>query len=231
MPSPRVHGRVLSLLVIALFAVASGTVHAEESDVDPASGTQPAEERPPVVITGVQPAQSCGGEWTVSGLASNPDGSVIALIGTDEDYEIGLQPDGVTVSRLSNCTLNIATSVADGLSYAVTKVSFEGRAFLDAGMSAEYGVSYGFQGGAMSPRVTQHVDGPYEGDVSLDEAFAEGELVWSRCDAPQPLQVRTSLYLENGDLPGTGTLSMSLAPGVLMLVVELATRPCTAGGA
>jgi hypothetical protein len=228
---PRGQRRLLTLLAIAPFAVASGAARADAALDAPveAAPAAPAQVESPVVLTSVQPTQSCGGEWSIQALSSQADGTVLALIGTDEDYEIGIAPDGVTVSRLSNCTLTVSATIAAGLSYAVTKISYEGRALLDEGVVAEQGVSYAFVGGRSAPRVSQRLTGPYEGGTALDLPFPESGLVWSRCEAPEPLQIRTSLYLENAQTPGSGFLSMSLTSGVLMLVLELATRPCSAG--
>jgi len=184
----------------------------------------------PLNITDVLPSQSCGGEWTASLSPSSDGRSVMALLGTDEDYEISISPDGITASRLSNCTLDIAVEAAAGISYALTKVSYEGRAILDEDVVAEQTVAYGFAGGATSPRVRQEWVGPMTGSAALDESFPPDRLVWSSCDKPSDLQVRTSLYLRNTDPQGSGSLSMSLASGVLMLVLEFTTRSCPVSG-
>ena len=218
--------RHLTLAAILSIAVANGAAHAQQPDVEEELEPASTPLESPLLVTEVRSAQSCGGEWTVSALASNPDGTVMALIGTDEDFAIGIGPDGVTVSRLSNCTLNLTTQVVEGLSYALTKVSFEGRAVLDEGVVAEQSLAYGFAGGPTSPRVSSSLVGPYEGGTVLDEAFPADQLAWSSCQEPRPLQIRSSLALKNSEPQRSGLLSMSLTSGVLMLVLEFATRPC-----
>jgi hypothetical protein len=182
-------------------------------------------EASPLVITAVEPTQSCGGEWSVQ-MGPTGEGTLVALLGTDEDYEISLIPGGSTVSRLSNCTLTVAVQAAEGVSYALTRVAFEGHASLDSGVAAEQSVAYNFAGGALSERLVQHFDGPYEGSITFEQPFTPDRLIWSSCDAPRPLQIRTSLFLGDETATRNGALSMSLAPGVMMLVLDFATRPC-----
>lgn len=144
--------------------------------------------------------------------------AVIALLGTNEEYEIAIAQDVITASRLSNCTLTVDVKPAAGISY-------EGHATLDDGVFAQQTASYGFVGGPQSVRVSQDWRGPFAGSAALDVPFPPDGLLWSSCESPSALQLRTSLYLRNTDPQGNGTLGMSLAPGTVMLVLELATRP------
>lgn len=220
--------RARSIVRLAVFTVVAAT--AGRTDVlgqgRPAPDANAADVGP-LAITDVQSSRSCEGDWSVE-LGAGEDGAVIALLGSDTDFTVALAGDGVTASVLSNCTLRLQVQTAPTLSYALKKVSYEGRASLDEGMLAEQRASYGFVGGAAAPEVNRRIVGPYAGGAVLDEAFPEDGLVWSRCNTSEPLQIRTSLFLDNDGRPLRGSLSMSLAHGMLLLVLEFATRPCPA---
>ncbi|MET0343816.1 MAG: DUF4360 domain-containing protein [Polyangiales bacterium] len=217
----------LSAALVALAASVGTAPVRADAPTPSAPDDAPAAPGSALQITAVDAAQACDGEWTAE-IGPAGDGAFLALLGTDASYTIDVRPDGVTESRLSNCTLNVSMQVAPGISYAVARVSYEGRASLDPGVSAETSVAYNFVDGPMSPRVSHRTEGPYAGTVSMDQSFPEDGLVWSSCEDPKPLQVRASLYLHNADPQQNGWLSMALAEGVQMVVLDFITRPCPA---
>ncbi|MET0339440.1 MAG: DUF4360 domain-containing protein [Polyangiales bacterium] len=135
------------------------------------------------------------GSWEAN---VSPDG--LALTMTFSKYFLEASPSKPVLQSLA-CTLSLGLDMPRGYSVGVTKVSYQGYAGLEAGMTAEQIANYAWTGiGAVSGTESKNtLRGPYDDSYLLiDNVETRGVgIQWSPCDIRSNLQIRTRLTLDN----------------------------------
>jgi len=164
------------------------------------------------------------GSWTAS-IA--PDGEVFTIVFSEYQLEMTPRTNAIMTT---NCTVSVDLRSPKGVSYAVTKFSYSGYAYLEKGVKAEQLANYRYAG--LPPlRVTsnrQALVGPFDDSFLFsDDVATKGvELDWSPCDTTRKLELRTRLSMTNARPARSGTIVLSAIDGEHKIVFHLKSRRC-----
>lgn len=128
--------------------------------------------------------------------------------------------------RSATCFLKVQIDGPSGISYALSRIAFQGYAKLDPGVAASFDVSPSFTGKSV-PKRPRRIVGPLTGPVQVDDDFERrGALDWSTCELSNLLDLDASVSLENTTPKQSGAVSMSDASGRTRITLRLKTRRC-----
>jgi hypothetical protein len=196
------------LLLCAVLTALGATACAEdalESDVDPTrGGSEPTSE--PAAL------QSSSEQIRITSVSANgsgcPAGSYesslssdgLALTLTFSKYFLEATPTTPVVQTLA-CNVSLQLAMPRGYSVGVTKVSYQGYAYLERGVEAEQIANYAWTGigTVANNEAKSKLSGPHDGTyLYTDDVETRGAgIPWSPCDITSRLQIRSRLILTN----------------------------------
>ncbi|MDN3610768.1 DUF4360 domain-containing protein [Vibrio ostreicida] len=149
------------------------------------------------VEVNIQSLQSSGSGCPFGTVSSTiaPDGKSFVL-GFDE-YIAEAGPD---ISRRENrktCQVTAVLGIPNGFSFTLADVNYRGYADLDAQVSAKQTSSYFFAGARQEATLRTEFVGPISDNYQLSDRIGLESLVWSSCNATEPVVIKTEIKVDN----------------------------------
>jgi hypothetical protein len=114
-------------------------------------------------------------------------------------------PTGPTDFR-RNCQISLQFNGVEGWTYAISRITSTGFAYLPAGATGLSQVSFYFQGDSTTTRSSLALVGPLAEPWTATESFDEDALVWAPCNAQRNLNINTELRVTAGSDPETASV-------------------------
>ncbi|HET9240335.1 MAG TPA: DUF4360 domain-containing protein [Oligoflexus sp.] len=109
-------------------------------------------------------------------------------------------PGLAKVLSRKNCVITLDVAVPQGWQYSLGSWENSGFVKLDAGLRAEVGLQYFFEGGT-GQRLSQIFQGPVESDFRFRDVFSIAAQSWSTCAAPRKLNINTLVRIQSNVSP------------------------------
>ena len=125
------------------------------------------------------------------------DGQSFVLYFSDFVAELG---DGIKKSEgRKSCQINLNLKHSPGWRFSVVEFDFNGYAFLDEEISADYQTNYYFQGDLDGLKIVETMNGPVDGAFYIEQTSAPTEKYWSNCDKDRAININTVIKLQKGE--------------------------------
>ncbi|MCL9780711.1 DUF4360 domain-containing protein [Vibrio sp. S4M6] len=131
---------------------------------------------------------------TVSGTIA-PDGKSFVL-GFDE-YTAEVGPSIPRRENRKTCQITAVLEIPNGLAFTIADVNYRGYASLDSKVKALQSSSYFFAGNRQESRLNTEFHGPIEQNYTISDRLGLESLVWSSCNAMEPVVIKTELRVDN----------------------------------
>jgi hypothetical protein len=102
------------------------------------------------------------------------------------------------INKRKNCQVNIDLDHPHGWQYTVESTTYAGHTSLDEGVTAVAGSAYYFQGSSETVRFNSLFEGPDDRAFFITDSVADGDQVWSTCDATRSLNINYQIRVVDG---------------------------------